>query len=101
MLQGSGDVATAAADLDNPPTDANLLSCSRYVQENADLSLLASVLDVSDDEFDQIRHRFKKTQAQALQLMKIWREKKGKSATKRELADVLGSADLGTKVVDR
>ena len=100
LRQVPGDDEAVTAELDNPPTIGDLLSCSRYVQEDADLSLLATALDVLDDEFDQVLHKYKTPQGQALQLMKIWLKVKGELASKRELADVLGNAGLGKQVVD-
>ena len=101
-MQAPGSSAHAdAAELDNPPTIGDLLSCSRCIQEDADLSLLAVALDVPDDEFDEIQHRYKNPKGQALQLMKIWLTKKGGSSSKHELADMLLNAGLGKQAVDR
>lgn len=100
QTRGHADVV-AAAELDNPPTVGDLLSCSRCIQEGVDLSLLAAALDIPDDEFDIIRHKYKNPQGQALQLMKVWHEEKGGSSSKRKLADVLLNAGFGTQIVDR
>lgn len=43
-----------------------------HEQEVADLSLLASVLNISDDELQSVRSRHKTSQGQALQLMRKW-----------------------------
>ena len=87
--------------MDNPPTIGDLITCSRCIQEDADLSLLATALDVPDDEFDKILHKYKKPQGQVLQLMKIWLEEKGELASKRKLADVVFNVGLGKQAVDR
>ena len=101
LQQTPGHADAVADESDNPPTDVDLIFCSRCIQEGADLSLLAAALNVPDDEFDTIRHKYKKPQGQALQLMRIWLKEKGRSSSKRKLADVLLSVGFGMQAVDR
>ena len=54
------------------------------------MSLLASAVDVPDDNMDILRKQYKSTQAQALQLLKVWNRDLGGS--REELHDLLVSA---------
>ena len=65
-----------------------MVRCSRCIQ--GDLSLLASAVDVPDDNMDILRKQYKSTQAQALQLLKVWNRDLGGS--REELHDLLVSA---------
>lgn len=76
------------------PTLPELVRCSRYIEQNADLSLLASLSDISDEEVESLQQRHKQTSSQALYLLKIWLEKvKG---SRQDLYELLLSLEFNS-----
>lgn len=74
-----------------PPSPVGLsdmVFCSRHM--DGSLSLLASAMDITDDEMEQLSAKYNSTQGQALQLLKIWHRNIGGS--KQELYKLLTSA---------
>ena len=65
-----------------------MVSCSRHMDGN--LSLLASAMDVTDKDMENLQSNYKSTSSQALQLLKIWHREGGGS--KQELSKLLCSA---------
>ena len=65
--------------------------CSRHI--DGDLTLLAAVLDIGDEEVATIKSKFKNTRAQALQMLKKWQS--SGTHTKQELIEIL--QDTGFK----
>ena len=85
-------------DLNSPPSDPDLYRCSQYLSD--DLTDLAGLLDVSDDELDQIKKRFKKINIQALQLLKTWRNnRKGSCQDLFGTLQCLGQSEAAEKYV--
>ena len=79
-----------------PPTDPDLIRCSRHFID--DLTELAGLVDVSDDELEEIKKKYKKISIQALQLLKTWRNKtKGSRQDLYELLVCLGQSEAAQK----
>lgn len=76
----------------SPVELSDMVCCSRHMEEN--LSLLASAMDVTDDEMEQLSMKYKSTQGQALQLLKIWQRNIGGS--KQDLYKLLTSAGFSS-----
>lgn len=70
---------------------SQITHCSRHI--DGDLTLLAAVLDISDEEVATIKSRFKNTRGQALQMLKKWQS--SGTHTKQELTEIL--QDTGFK----
>lgn len=56
--------------MESSPTLADLVRCSKLI--TTDLSLLASAVDVPDQDMEALKQQFSSTTAQALQLLKVW-----------------------------
>ena len=74
------------------PTLPELVRCSRYIEQNADLSLLASLSDVSDEKLESLQQKHKQTSSQALCLLKIWLE--NVKGSRQELYELLLSLEF-------
>ena len=67
---------------------SDIVCCSRHMEGN--LSLLASAMDMTDEDMDQLKSKYKSTPGQALQLLKIWQKNIGGS--RLELTKLLSGA---------
>ena len=86
------------ADPKAPPTDADLLHCSRHFTD--DLAELAGLADVSDNELEEIKKKYKKISIQALQILKRWKiTTKGSRQDLYEILLCLGLSEAAEKYV--
>ena len=69
--------AYSEEEMESSPTLADLVRCSKLV--TTDLSLLASAVDVPDQDLEALKQQFSSTTAQALQLLKVWQRNIGGS----------------------
>ena len=67
---------------------SDIVCCSRHMEGN--LSLLASAMDMTDEDMEQLKTKYKSTPGQALQLLKIWQKNIGGS--RLELSKLLSGA---------
>ena len=71
---------------------SDMVCCSRHMEGN--LCLLASAMDVTDKEMEELSVKYNSTQGQALQLLKIWQKNIGGS--KQDLYKLLTSAGFSS-----
>ena len=64
---------------------SQIILCSRHI--DGDLTLLAAVLDISDEEVATIKSKFKNTRSQVVQMLKKWQA--SGTHTKQELTEIL------------
>ena len=74
----------------------DLLRCSRCFSGDVDLTELACVVDVCDEELEVIKREYKKIKSQALQLLKRW---KGNRQDLHEILIILDLSDAAEKYV--
>ena len=65
-----------------------MVACSRCI--DGDLTLLAAVLDIPDEDMATIKSRFKAVQGQAYHMLQKWQS--SGTHTKQELAEILQGA---------
>ena len=74
-----------------PPLSlSHIIACSRCIDADSDLTLLAAAQDIDDEEVATIKSKYKLASGQALQMLKKWL--KSGTHTKQELADILQAA---------
>ena len=73
-----------------PLSLSHVIACSRCIDADSDLTLLAAALDIDDEEVATIKSKYKQANGQALQMLKKWL--KSGTHTKQELADILQAA---------
>ena len=75
-------------DKKEPLSPGLVIACSRHIE--GDLSLLAAVLDIGDEDMKAIKSKFKKTQGRAYHMLQKWQS--SGTHTKHELAEILQRA---------
>ena len=70
----------------------HITTCSRYI--DGDVTMLAAALDIPDEDMSAIKSKYKKVQAQALQMLKKWRS--SGTHMRQELIDILQSTEFQT-----
>ena len=70
------------------PSPGLLIACSCHIE--GDLSLLAAVLDIGDEDMTTIKSKFKTPQGQAYHMLQKWQL--SGTHTKHELAEILQGA---------
>lgn len=73
-----------------PLSFSHIIACSRCIDADSDLTLLAAALDIDDEEVATIKSKYKLANGQALQMLKKWL--KSGTHTKQDLADILQAA---------
>ena len=74
----------------DPLSLAHIVACSRCI--DGDLTLLAAVLGITDEDMATIQSRFKAVQGQAYQMLQKWQS--CGTHTKQELAETLQGAEF-------
>lgn len=77
----------------------DIVACSHYI--DGDLSLLAAALDIPDEQLETLKSKYKRTQSQVIQMLKIW--KLSGTRTKQELTEILqgvGFSQAAQRFVD-
>ena len=75
-------------DKKEPLSPGLLIACSCHIE--GDLSLLAAVLDIGDEDMTTIKSKFKTPQGQAYHMLQKWQL--SGTHTKHELAEILQGA---------
>ena len=63
----------------------HIVTCSHCI--DGELSLLAAILDIPDGQLETLKAKYKNTQSQVIQMLKIW--KLSGTHTKQELTEIL------------
>ena len=63
----------------------DIVACSHYI--DGELSLLAAALDIPDEQLETLKAKYKSTQSQVVQMLKMWTL--SGTRTKQELTKVL------------
>ena len=75
-------------DKKEPLSPGLVVACSRHIE--GDLSLLAAVLDIGDEDMKTIKSKFKTAQGQAYHMLQKWQS--SGTHTTHELAEILQGA---------
>ena len=67
---------------------SHIFACSHHI--NGELSLLAAAFDIPDEQLETLKAKYKSTQSQVIQMLKIW--KLSGTHTKQELTEILQAA---------